>query len=164
MRVTSRMIAGTAVTVVVVASAWVAIANETSKDAETTPNTGSRSGLRHRHRHPPRRRQPRLGPLPQAQRSRAQRCWERDDREGAVRQLSPAWVEAQPFMDLEATPGDLDLRLWADRYLSNPNQWSTPMGAFCWGYFELGRLTALASSRIFLDTLVIPRSGRGTRP
>ena len=74
-----------------------------------------------------------------------------------VRQLSPAWVEAQPFMDLEATPGDLDLRLRADRYLSNPNQWSTPMGALCWGYFELGRLTALASSRIFLDTLVIPR-------
>ena len=160
MRVTRRMIAGTAVTVVVVASAWVAVANEANQSSETTPNTGSRSRVASSS-------STSASTSTTAARSvttsatvtstTTSTAGNVTTAKATVRQLSPAWVEAQPFMDLEATPGDLDLRLWADRYLSNPNQWSTPMGALCWGYFELGRLTALASSRIFLDTLVIPR-------
>ena len=73
-----------------------------------------------------------------------------------VLRLSPAWIEAQPFLDLEVFPDTAEMRRAADRYRMNPNQWSTPMGALCWGSFELIRGAALLFSREFLDTVVIP--------
>ena len=44
-----------------------------------------------------------------------------------VRQLSPAWVEGQPFLDPDTVLAPGGLRRAVDRYRENPNQWSTPM-------------------------------------
>ena len=73
-----------------------------------------------------------------------------------VRLLSPAWIEAQPFLDLEVFPDSVEMRRMADRYRANPNQWSTPMGALCWGSFELSRGGAMSYFRGFLDIVVVP--------
>ena len=68
-----------------------------------------------------------------------------------VRQLSPAWVEAELFMDVDTVFDNAGLRRFMDRDRVNPNQWTTPMGALCWGYFELSRAAGMTFFRAFLD-------------
>ena len=43
-----------------------------------------------------------------------------------------------------------------DRYRENPNQWSTPMGALCWGSFEMIRAFAMRGARDTLDLWLVP--------
>ena len=73
-----------------------------------------------------------------------------------VRQLSPAWVEGQPFSDLDTVLAPGGLRRAVDRYRENPNQWSTPMGALCWGSFEMIRAAAMRGARDTLDLWLVP--------
>lgn len=54
-----------------------------------------------------------------------------------TRSLSKAWLESISISDYD---GSLEHdRLQEDYWLSNPNSLSTPMGAFCWAYHEIGR-------------------------
>ena len=73
-----------------------------------------------------------------------------------VRQLSPAWVEGQPFLDPDTVLAPGGLRRAVDRYRENPNQWSTPMGALCWGSFEMIRAAAMRGARDTLDLWLVP--------
>ena len=73
-----------------------------------------------------------------------------------VRQLSPAWIEGQPFLDPDTFLAPGGLRRAVDRYRENPNQWSTPMGALCWGSFEMIRAFAMRGARDTLDLWLVP--------
>ena len=153
MRVTSRMIAGAAVTVVVVASAWMAVANETNQDTETTPTTGSRSRV--------------TSSSSTAASTSATAATAITTNatatstasatpSTAVRTLSPAWVGAQQRLDVAGTwahtvEGAAEARRAFEYSLSNPNQWSTPMGALCWADHELSRVTTMLLYRDMLD-------------
>ena len=155
MRVTSRMIAGTAVTVLVVASTWVAVANEASKDAETTPTTGSRSSVGSSSSTAP-------STSTAAARATTTSATVTSTVSAAtsmsttVPQLSPAWVGAQQRLDVAGTwahtvEGAAEARRAFEYSLSNPNQWSTPMGALCWADHELSRVTDMLLFRDMLD-------------
>ena len=157
MRVTSRMIAGTAVTVVVIVSAWVAVANEANRDAETTPTTGSRSSV---------------GSSSSTAVSTSTTAVTASttvtsttsattSTSTTVPQLSPAWVGAQQRLDVAGTwahtvEGAAEARRAFEYSLSNPNQWSTPMGALCWADHELSRVTDMLLFRELLDEDFIP--------
>ena len=153
MRVTNRMIAGAAVTVVVAASAWVAVANETNQETETTPTTGSRSRVT-------------SSSSTAASTSTAAATAITTNATAtstasatpstAVRALSPAWVGAQQRLDVAGTwahtvEGAAEARRAFEYSLSNPNQWSTPMGALCWADHELSRVTDMLLFRDMLD-------------
>ena len=153
---TSRVIAGAAITVVVVTSAWVAVANEANKSAETTPTTGARSSVGSSSSTAvSTSTTPTTAVTTSA--TVTSTASATTSTSTTVRQLSPAWVEAQRDMDLESDFDDAELRRGFDRYrAANPNQWSTPMGALCWGYWEMGRAAAMGHFRVFLDRGLIP--------
>ena len=75
--------------------------------------------------------------------------------------MSPGWVEAQKRLAsverLTNSPAGLaEQRRIADQYLVNPNQWSTPTGALCWGSFEIARAAVMLLARDYLDTILVP--------
>ena len=79
----------------------------------------------------------------------------------AARPLSPAWVEAQEQLrimeDLSFDEtGIVQVRRVSDYMSSNPNVWTTPMGALCWANFEFTRTFDIASQREGLDHELIP--------
>ena len=57
---------------------------------------------------------------------------------------------------------DLDILVHGDispvyEYIaSNPNEWSTPMGALCWGDFEISRTVSMVAYRNYLDEIISP--------
>ena len=79
----------------------------------------------------------------------------------AARQLSPAWVGAQEQLgmleDLSFDEtGIVQARRVSDYMSSNPNEWTTPMGALCWADFEIIRTFDMAGQREGLDHELIP--------
>ena len=139
---TSRVIAGAAVAVVVVTSAWVAVANEANKRAETTPTTGSRSSVG--------------SSSSTSSSTSAAASTTMPDTE-----LSRAWVESREHDTLVVglsfdAAGIAEANLAADYTLSNPNVWTTPMGALCWADFEITRTAEMAIYRELVDHDLIP--------
>ena len=79
----------------------------------------------------------------------------------AERELSPAWVGAQEDLERAGAPfgmeGLAEHRLSADYVRSNPNQWTTPIGALCWADFELYRSIMMNFEREELDDVWMPQ-------
>ena len=79
----------------------------------------------------------------------------------AERELSPAWVGAQEEIERWQAPfgmeGLAQHRLSADYVRSNPNQWTTPMGALCWADFEIYRAIVMSNEREELDDVWMPQ-------
>ena len=76
-------------------------------------------------------------------------------------QLSPAWMGFQSQEDILTNlafddEGIIQARLVADYVLSNPNEWTTPVGALCWADFEINRTLDMAYDREALDHELIP--------
>ena len=76
-----------------------------------------------------------------------------------VNGFSRAWSEIETLRNLVS---DLDILAYGDispvyEYVaSNPNEWSTPMGALCWGDFELSRTVSMVAYRNYLDEIISP--------
>ena len=72
------------------------------------------------------------------------------------RELSQAWVDSQVLLS-KAGSDDFADASYYDEYLSiNPNDVSTPMGALCWAYHELGQSFEKDSIRSMLDYHTVP--------
>ena len=136
MKITSRMIAGAVATVAVIVSAWVAVATEAPKATPTTATTVSSTST--------------ASPTSVASSTTV-----------ATKQLSPAWVESQEqrgrVRDTSFDEVGIVRAMLAVNYsLSNPNEWTTPIGALCWADFEIKRTSDMASSRNYVDEGITP--------
>ena len=132
----NRILAGVAITVVLATSAWVAGADEDTEPPPTSATTVTASTP--------------VTPTSVASSTTL-----------ATRRLSPAWVEFQMHatrvVDLSFDAvGIVEANLAADYTVSNPNVWTTPMGALCWADFELTRTAEMANYRELLDDDLIP--------
>ncbi len=81
-----------------------------------------------------------------------------------TRTLSPAWIEAQTRAAEPEKPWTADRQGLAEAaedlnyFRTNPNDWSTPMGALCWANHELRRTLDMRRARWELDYRLIPHA------
>lgn len=81
-----------------------------------------------------------------------------------ARTSSQAWIEAQTRAAESEKPVTVDgqglaeLTEYFNYFRTNPNDWSTPMGALCWANHELRRTLHMRRARWQLDYRVIPPS------
>ena len=137
----NRILAGVAITVVLATSAWVAGAYGDTEPPPTSVTTETATTV--------------TASTPVTPTSVASTTTL------ATRQLSPAWVESRVHdtrvVDLSFDAvGIVEANLAADYTLSNPNVWTTPMGALCWADFEITRTAEMATYRELLDHDLIP--------
>ena len=144
MKSVNRAITGIGVTVVVLASAWVAVALVGTNTPPATTNTEVAQQT-----------------STSVATSTSTSAPASSSTTMPERELSPAWVGAGEELERSTAPfgmaGIVQHRLSADYVRSNPNEWTTPMGALCWAEFELFRTAAMARERERLDHDWIPQ-------
>ena len=136
---TKRLLAGVAITVLVVVSVLVAVTTADTAATPTSVTTATTSTVS----------------------SSTTSTTVASSTTTLARQLSPAWVgsleQDTRVSDLSFdTVGIVKARQAADYALSNPNEWTTPMGALCWADFEVNRTSDMAYYRQLVDHDLIP--------
>ena len=72
------------------------------------------------------------------------------------RELSQAWVDSQVTLSKVGSDDFADSTYYINYLSINPNDVSTPMGALCWAYHELGQSFEKDSMRSMLDYHMVP--------